>query len=453
MSDGCITQLGLAIVYSAAAGLMALLHRVEGTRPIALWMVAFLLLALDAALSALVIAGGLPEVLRGAAWLLLAAGALVGLVGTMTFIGQRPSRWVYVFGASLGAAVGGGLVLGVSLDLLRVVAFEGIAVLLAWFGLVAFRAGLEGGAGRWVGSSAFLGAAVYAALWPALERLGLAERFEFFLDTSVLLWGAMGVLLMHYEGARERALRLGAQELELRERLARAERVEALGRLAAGVAHDFNNVLTVMVNGSEVVLRQLRDRPEAAAKLRVVVDAAQGAAGFTRQLLALGRQKLPARSPTSLHDALDVALRIVRPSLPSSVAVVVARDGHDPCVLAAEGQLEQVIVNLVLNAIDAMSGGGNIEIRTVSPPEATERVRLLVRDDGVGMDEATQSRIFDPYVTTKTWGRGSGLGLSTVHAIVTQLDGHISVSSRSGVGTTFTVELPTCAAGQSLTEA
>jgi signal transduction histidine kinase len=449
MSDALITQLGLTIVYLAVAGLMAVVRRGEGTRAITLWMLAFLLLAADAGLSAVVMLWGLPEAIRGVAWMLLLGGLLTGLVGTFTFVGRRPSKWVYILGGSLVVTVSAGLLLGVDLDALRVVAFEGMSVVLVWVGLVALQAGPRQGAGRWVGCSAFFGAAVYAALWPLLQRSGWAARLEFFLDTTVLLWGVIGVLHMHFDATRERVLRLNAQKLALREQLARAERAEALGRLAVGVAHDFNNVLSVAIAGSEAALRELGDRPQAAAQLRLVLDAAQGAAGFTRQLLALGRQKPPVRTPMRFKAALENALRIVRPSLPVEVAVAVADEAGDPEVYAAEGQLEQLIVNLLMNAAEASPAGGEIELRTelvAGSARSPATVRLVVRDRGVGMDEATQSRIFDPYFTTKSSGRSSGLGLSTVHAIVNQLEGNISVVSSPGVGSTFTVELPLHAA-------
>lgn len=444
MQDNLTAQVGLAIVYGAASGLMALLLRVEKAPAIAWWALALFLFAADAAVSAAILAFDLPSLARGISWLALGGGAVAGLVGALAFFGRRAAPGVFLLAAMVVVASVSRALPGVDEWAAQLIVFSAIAAALVWTGGIAFRAGVVGGAGRWVGSSAFLGAGLYAAVWPWIAHTSAAAHFEFYFDMAVLLWGAMGVLLMHFDRAREQMRELAAQELVLRDQLAQAERLEALGRLAAGVAHDFNNVLSIVVNGSEVVLRQLEDRPLAAAQLRVVLEAAQGAAGFTRQLLSLGRRRLPGSDPARVMTALDNALRIVKPSLSSLVTIEVEGGLPEVTVCAGEGQLEQILVNLVLNGADAMPEGGVLVIRVERPVDAPERVRLVVRDQGCGMDSATRARIFEPFFTTKSAARGTGLGLTTVQAIVAQLGGRIDVASTPRGGSAFTVELPTC---------
>ena len=141
------------------------------------------------------------------------------------------------------------------------------------------RGGVVGGAGRWVVGGAFVTAAAYALSWPVSRQWPLASRLEFFLDLLLVLWGITGMLMMHFERARERVRELAEQELRLREQLERAVRVEALGRLAGGVAHDINNVLTIIINGTELVLHQLKDRPQAAEAGRSKGPCAHSAPG------------------------------------------------------------------------------------------------------------------------------------------------------------------------------
>jgi CheY-like chemotaxis protein/nitrogen-specific signal transduction histidine kinase len=270
------------------------------------------------------------------------------------------------------------------------------------------------------------------------------------------MWSVAGVCLLHFERGRARIQQLAQQELELRAKLETSERLEALGRLAGGVAHDFNNVLTTVIHGSELVLRQIEDRPKAAEHLRLVLEAAQGAAQFTRQLLALGRRRLPGRKPVVLNDAVNSALRMVKPSLNGGVTLSVKLPDVDVTVNSAEGQLEQIIVNLSLNAIDAMPDGGKLDVEVTFDP-SEQQAHLLVTDTGFGIPKDVVSHIFEPFFSTKQGNSGvgqggvgqggvgqggTGLGLAAVYAIVKQLDGQIDVQSVVGEKTVFTVTLP-----------
>lgn len=446
MPEHALTQASLMLVYLTVAGMMELVQRVEKSPGLRLWTLTLWCLAANAGVGALRSAYPLPFIAEAASLLALAAACMTGLLGALKFIGRALPWGVYLLGGVLAFTAVAALVWDVGRTVLRPVVFGGGGIALFWAALLAVRSGVPGGAGRWAGGFAFAAGGAYAFVWPLVGHLPLMGRLEFVLDLTTMMLGVIGVLLMHFDRAREQVRELAAHELELREKLERAERLDALGRLAGGVAHDINNVLTIVINGAELVLRQLGDRPRAASQLRMVLEAAEGAVGFTRQLLALGRRRMPGRKPHELNAAVRTALQMVRPSLPANVDLVCELSEREPTVKSAEGQLEQLIINLALNAAAAMPHGGTLEVRTELAPGEKGLVRLLVRDTGTGMDPATLSHIFEPFFTTKT-EQGTGLGLATVYAIVQQLEGEISVQSTLGSGTLFSIELPVKEAG------
>jgi PAS domain S-box-containing protein len=233
-------------------------------------------------------------------------------------------------------------------------------------------------------------------------------------------------------------------ERELRQQLEQAERLEALGRLAGGVAHDVNNVLTIVMSGAELALKRLG--PDHAARLPVetLLSAAQGAADFTSQLLAFSRRRVHEKVSTDVNQAVKNALRMVESALGPGV-VLEARLAEEAIVtLAGSGQIEQIVMNLALNARDAMPDGGRVSVRTERTTSFDDRAfgRLVVRDTGHGMDEETRRRAFEPFFTTKPAGKGTGLGLATVYGIVQQIGGHIEIMSTPGRGTVFFIDLP-----------
>jgi two-component system, cell cycle sensor histidine kinase and response regulator CckA len=220
------------------------------------------------------------------------------------------------------------------------------------------------------------------------------------------------------------------------------QKMEAVGRLAGGIAHDFNNILTVINGCSEVLL--LTDRPRADRELiEEIKKAGERGAGLTRQLADFGRKK-PAQSQLVdlgglVRDLETMLQRLVREDVRLNL-----RPHPAPLpILADPGQVEQVVMNLVINARDAMPAGGTITVATDRITSGGEPHALLkVSDTGVGMDEATKARIFEPFFTTKAIGKGTGLGLATVYSIVQQTGGRIDVSSAPGRGTTFRIRLP-----------
>jgi PAS domain S-box-containing protein len=244
------------------------------------------------------------------------------------------------------------------------------------------------------------------------------------------------------------------QEKSLEGQLRQSQKMEAIGRLAGGIAHDFNNILTVIRMSSEFVLTDMPETDEKFQDAQEIIKAADRATKLTRQLLAFSRHQV--LNPTVLR--LDEIVRgmdgMIRRVLPENIELATELAADLRCVNADAGQMEQVLLNLVINAADAMPEGGKLFIRTSNaeidanfsskhlnaPPG--QYVCLTVMDTGIGMDQETVARIFEPFFTTKAVGKGTGLGLSTVHGIVAQSGGTVWVYSEPGMGTTFKVFLP-----------
>jgi PAS domain S-box-containing protein len=229
-----------------------------------------------------------------------------------------------------------------------------------------------------------------------------------------------------------------SERRELEERLAQARKLEAVGQLAGGIAHDFNNVLASIV-GFASLLRRRGPDPETDALLEEIAAAGERGALLTNRLLSFTRQRVLKPRPIDV-SAVVAGLEAMLRRLTAGRAELELELAGDLCpVLADPSQLEQVVMNLVVNARDALPDGGPIRVRTAC---GDGEVVLSVSDHGVGMDAATRARAFEPFFTTKPDGEGTGLGLATVHEITEQLGGSIEVTSRPGEGTTIAVRLP-----------
>jgi two-component system, cell cycle sensor histidine kinase and response regulator CckA len=251
------------------------------------------------------------------------------------------------------------------------------------------------------------------------------------------------------------------ERVQLQQELQQAQKMEVLGRLAGGVAHDFNNALAAIIGGSDLLMGQLDD-PEAKSDLEAIRQAAHRAALLTRHLLAFSRQQALRVEVCSLVDVVERSVGLLERVLEDHIELRTRIDPRSWPVRVDATQLEQVIMNLAVNAEDAMPGGGTLELGTgnvsVSPEEARgapslpsgDYVELTVRDTGTGMDEITRARIFEPFFTTKPPPEGTGLGLSMAYGIVRQSGGFITVDSAPGAGTTFRIFLPR--AGQTTLE-
>ena len=232
--------------------------------------------------------------------------------------------------------------------------------------------------------------------------------------------------------------------------------MEAVGRLAGGVAHDFNNLLTAILGYSDLVLNRLAPDDPMTPRVEEIRRAGERAANLTRKLLAFSRKQVLAPRVLALDGILEDTVPMLRRLIGEDVELrlLIGRAGN---VRADPTQVEQVVMNLVVNARDAMPHGGTLTIETgsieVTGREAEDHgvtpgpyATFSVADTGVGMDAATRARVFEPFFTTKSKGQGTGLGLSTVYGIVQQSDGFISVDTVHGEGTTFRVALPQVAA-------
>ena len=241
---------------------------------------------------------------------------------------------------------------------------------------------------------------------------------------------------------------------ELEDQLRQAQKMEAVGRLAGGVAHDFNNVMTVILGYSAVLLQELSQNSSARYFVQEIQRAGERCAALTGQLLAFSRKQMLHPVSLDLHRVIRDLMALLKSLIGEHVTIVLQLDPSPRWVKADAVQLEQVLLNLAVNARDAMPHGGTLTIDTsqvlpheVWGPEHDSRttrtyVRLRVHDTGTGIDPATKTKIFEPFFTTKPPGRGTGLGLSTVYGIVHQSGGTISVESAVGQGTTMTVFLP-----------
>jgi signal transduction histidine kinase/DNA-binding response OmpR family regulator/HAMP domain-containing protein len=232
-------------------------------------------------------------------------------------------------------------------------------------------------------------------------------------------------------------------ELELRQKM------ELVSQLSGGVAHDFNNVLSVIMLSAEAALAALP--PDSAQRdlVREIHNAAVRGGALTRQLLNVGRRDLTATGPTDVNAVIGELEPLLRRLMPSNVEVVLELAAAACWIRGNQGLIEQVVVNLVVNARDAMPSGGRLHIRTRHDPgdaDGGERVTLEVEDTGAGIDPAIRDRIFEPLMTTKAPGHGTGLGLTTVQSIVADLGGEVSVDSTLGKGSRFRIALPALAA-------
>ena len=244
------------------------------------------------------------------------------------------------------------------------------------------------------------------------------------------------------------------ERLNLMNQLRESQKMEAVGQLAAGVAHDFNNLLTIIRGNSELLRGMIAEDSEE-AELNLEMDhAASRAAELTRQLLAFSRRQVLRQTTFDLNDVITGSMRMLQRVLGETIAVRLTPASTPVPVRADVGMLDQIIMNLAVNARDAMPGGGALtlgsELVTVREGEARmnpegspgEFAVLRVTDTGEGMDEATLKRVFEPFFTTKGVGQGTGLGLSTVYGVVRQHQGWINVDSRPGKGTSFACYLP-----------
>ncbi len=306
----------------------------------------------------------------------------------------------------------------------------------------------------------FADPAEYTRLTDEFRRTGRVDGFE-------VRWkrkdgGAITVRISGRAVARENepsdVLEAIAEDITerrvLEDQFRQSQKMEAVGRLAGGIAHDFNNLLMVVSGYTEVLLDQITPENPLHAKIESIQQASDRATALTRQLLAFSRKQLLELKVIDVNAVVQDMERLLRPLIGEDIELTTTLTADVGCTRADAGQLEQVLMNLVVNAKDAMPQGGKISVRTASVtlddsyrPENTfikrgPYVMITVSDNGHGMDRETQARIFEPFFTTKEKGKGTGLGLSTVYGIIKQSGGYVFVQSELNRGTTFTIYFP-----------
>ncbi len=241
------------------------------------------------------------------------------------------------------------------------------------------------------------------------------------------------------------------ERTQFQERLMRAQKLEAVGTLAGGMAHDFNNLLTAILGYSEIILSKTTEGDLFHKPASIIYEAATRGAEFGQKILSITRKQQMESRPVDLNDVVKNCVELLRRSMPKDIEIVTSLHDGLPMTTADPSQMQQVIVNLAVNAKDAMPAGGKLTIATATVtsaegiPGATEElgfIKLSISDTGRGIDKETQSKIFDPFFTTKEVGKGTGLGLYIVHSIVQNHGGYINLYSEPGRGTRFNIYFP-----------
>lgn len=230
--------------------------------------------------------------------------------------------------------------------------------------------------------------------------------------------------------------------LVLEDQLRQAQKMEAVGRLAGGVAHDFNNQLAAIAGCAELIQRQLEAEGRPTDEVRALLRSAMRAKELTSQLLAFARKGGYRRIAYDLHNVINKTVSLFSRTTDPRIRAIVRLDAATPQMLGDPGQLENALLNLLLNARDAMPDGGDLTVTTRDLQADAAQVELSVSDTGIGMDAQTQAHLFEPFFTTKPQGQGTGLGLAAAYGTVTGLGGTIAVVSNPGQGSTFTIRLP-----------
>ena len=272
----------------------------------------------------------------------------------------------------------------------------------------------------------------------------VAERAEYRVlrrDGTIREIAGLAQIFRDGDGVPRRMVGVAMDVTEVRKLendLHHAQKMEALGRIAGGIAHDFNNLLTVILLNGAALKRAAPSR-----ELQQIIEAATSASGLTTQLLAFSRRSPRAPRALDANQVVAQSLEMLERLIGDEIRVTFEPSGDVATIVADEAQMHQVLLNLALNARDAMPEGGDLSLRVERAELARGSfVRLSVRDSGMGMDDGTRARLFEPFFTTKEPGKGTGLGLAIVFGIVSQSGGFLEVDSAPGQGSTFHVLLP-----------
>jgi PAS domain S-box-containing protein len=294
------------------------------------------------------------------------------------------------------------------------------------------------------------------------RRTGVGRRIEYRMrhkDGSWVYLESTASPVLNAKGEVENLVIVNrdiSERRRLEEQLRQSQKMDAIGRLSGGVAHDFNNLLGVIIGYAEILQERIPETDSMRAPVDQIIKAGNRASSLTKQLLAFSRQQVLEPKILVLNAVVSDTEKMLRRLIGEDIELLTSLDPALGKIRADQGQIEQVVMNLVVNARDAMPDGGRVVIETANfeiddkfarryayPVLPGSYVLLTVSDNGIGMDTATQQRIFEPFFTTKEKGKGTGLGLSLVYGVVKQSGGYIDVVSTRGKGTTFNIYLPT----------
>ncbi len=288
-------------------------------------------------------------------------------------------------------------------------------------------------------------------LTEGVKAIGTGGSVE---KVSVETKDEIGKLARAFNNMAETLKKREVEKQQLEEQLRHAQKIEAVGTLAGGIAHDFNNILSIIIGYGQLLQKKINKKDEAKQYLEQMLSSAGKAVALTQGLLAFSRKQTINPRPVNLNDIISDAKKILERLLSENIEFKVELADKDLIVMSDAGQIEQVLMNLVTNARDAMPDGGFLTITTKSVELQKQffmssddgkpgwYAMLSVKDTGIGMDKRIKERIFDPFFTTKEVGKGTGLGLSMVYGIIRQHHGYIDVSSKPHKGTTFKIYLP-----------
>lgn len=404
----------------------------EGERALRSWSFAWIAWGLAAIPLAMIgpdPAHPLEAVLCGFLWV---ASTLGFLQGTYRFSGRAmPRIW---YGVALGCAVLA-IALGIgpsgAAGMLPLVLFQSVGLLLA--GVLNIRAAAAR-TGAWLCGIALTGLGLHVLDTPILASQPGLLRWGFVVAIGLQVLAALGMLMLYYEHAR-------ATLLETQRVMEQSRRIEALGRIAGGVAHDFNNILTVM-QGHVELIRAAGADGAMDKSLLAIERAVDQASRLTKQLLAFGQRSIIQAQAIDVREVVERTLELLERVIPERIQLRMHCGAESFRGRVDQALLEQIVLNLVTNARDAIAGQGSIlvELERIDLPSTSIVIRVI--DDGAGMDGAVLKRVFEPFFTSKPSGRGTGLGLASVQGAVAQLGGRIRVESQVGQGSRFEVTLP-----------
>jgi len=432
-----------AAVTLTNAVVLGVMGRRERSRPLQLWAYAWSFWTLA------VIPLSLLDACSTSAWLSLACGVL-WVASSLCFVRgtydlmrrAMPKAWLAIAVVCVAVAFALGIGAHGEAGMFPLVGFQSVGLVAT--GVLLTR-NSQARTGGWMAGGALILLGVHLLDAPLAARHPPLMLWGFVVAVGLEVVGGLGMVMLHYEHAL-------AELDKTRSALEHSRRIESLGRIAGGVAHDFNNMLTV-IQGNIELIRHGQDREEELDdSIQAIAEAVGRAERLTSQLLAFGRRSVIQPEAVDLQGVISSTVEFLKQVVPKTIRVVFESGEGDFEASIDRGLIEQIVLNLVTNARDAILDGGTITVTLTREMEPENVVVLRVTDDGIGMNDEQMEQVFEPFFTTKPRGRGTGLGLAAVQGAISQLQGEVRVRSALGEGSTFEVRLPWIAPDQRATD-